>query len=63
MITYVCHVELRRALIDPGSSVNIMPVSTLDAVGISSTESSSNQLKCQVLKVVHPSSLAMSTST
>lgn len=60
---YVLDVELRRALIDSDSLLNIMYLLMLEAAGSLETGYSSNRLKCQDSEVVPHSLLAISTST
>lgn len=60
---YVCDMGLRRALIDPASSLNIKFYSMLKAMEISRDRIIEQLLKFQVSEVVHHSQLAITTST
>lgn len=59
----ICNVQLRRVMIDAGYSLNIISLSTLEALGIPQDITISSLWRCQVSKVMHHSLLALLTST
>lgn len=59
LTAYVHDMVLRCALIDPGSSLNIMSFSMLEVGEIPPGRIFSSQLKCQVSEVVHLLPLAI----
>lgn len=48
MTTHIRDVEFRCTIVDPGSSLTIMPLSMLEVVGTLETRLSSSLLRCHV---------------
>lgn len=63
VIVYVHDVELRQALVDPGSSLIIIPLSPFEVVGIPRDRIVEWPIKLPGLRGMHHLSLAISTST
>lgn len=63
MIASICEVELKLAMVDLDSSLNIMPLSTLDAVGIPQDRIFKQRSRCQDLEVTHLLLLVSLTSS
>lgn len=59
---YICDIKLSRKMVDPSSSLNIMPLSMLKVVGVPQ-ERHRTVHQCQVSKATHRSLLATLTLT